>query len=327
VRRAALIALALLGSGRLEVSCAGPPGNAALGEALRAIDACIAHLDAEVDVGYERIAVRCPDLRPALETGGFGRWLPPDWRNPDNNLSAGGLEELHELLARELTLHPVRRTPSVQRLRQVLAELGTPARPRRRMWSGLEDWLRRVVEPREPTAGSGGLARLLRRIDLASGTERLIVYAALAGLVALAALILFNELRLAGALRAQGRRSGERTAREAVDAAAASVGLHGGEPEDRARMLLGAILERLSRARGLTGLRGLTARELIRAVDFGHDAEAARQLAQLALTTERVRYAPAPASCGEIAAAVQGARALLARLTADGTDTKDASVP
>ena len=35
-------------------------------DALAAVDACIPRLDVELDVGYERIAARCPDLTRAL---------------------------------------------------------------------------------------------------------------------------------------------------------------------------------------------------------------------------------------------------------------------
>jgi hypothetical protein len=58
----------------LAVPVASP--EAAETDALRAIDACIARLDAQIDVGYERIARRCPDLAPTLEQSGFAAWLP-----------------------------------------------------------------------------------------------------------------------------------------------------------------------------------------------------------------------------------------------------------
>jgi hypothetical protein len=332
MRRAALIAVSLLGIGQVDASLAAPRsdpgagrGSGALDPALTALDACVARLDAEVDVGYQRIAMRCPGLRPALAAGGLERWLPPNWRTPDNDLSAGGLEELRHLLAGELTLRPVGRTPGVQRLRQVLAELGAPERPRSGKWGELESWLRKVAGRREPSGGSSGLARLFRWTALTARAERLIAYTGLGALVALATLILFNELRTAGALRMPSRGAGERMGARAADTNAESLRLEGADLADRPRMLLGAILDRVSRTRGLTGLRSLTARELIRAVDLG-DVEAARQLAQLALTTERVRYAPSPASPVEIVAAVESARALLARLTGDRILLNDAGI-
>ncbi len=316
-RLAALITAGLLCTARLDTSLADPRGDSALDPALRAIDVCIARLDAEVDVGYRRIAALCPELRPALEAGGLERWLPPDWRDPDNDLSAAGLAELRQLLARDLTMGPIGPAPSVRRLQQVLAELAAPAPARGGIRGKLESWLRRIGGPRAPSSGSGGLGRLLHRMAPTTGVARLIAYAALAGLVALAGLILFNELRMAGLLRARFSRPGTRGAERTVDPVAATGGLETADLADRARTLLGAILERVSRTRGVTGLRSLTAREVIRAVIFD-DPDANRQITQLALTTERMRYAPRPASRAEIVAAVEGASALLERLNRAG---------
>jgi hypothetical protein len=302
---------------------AGLPGRTAtpvaqgqaLRRALEAIDACIASLDAEVDVGFRRIAARCPQLAPALQSGGFDRWLPRDWRDPENDLSSGGLLELKELLARELTLSPVRGAPSVARLRAALAALGAPPPVRSGIWARLASWLRRVAGPPAEPRVSSGLARMLRRIDLAPLTRRLVAAAALGTLVALAVLIVVNELRMTRVRRGPARARGERPARREASDVAGSPDLDAVEPVERPRLLLGWVLDSLSRARGLTGLRALTARELIGAVPL-EDREAARELAQLALTAERVRYAPTPASPREIAAAVQDARMLLERLEA-----------
>ena len=47
-------------------------------DALEAIDDCVARLDTELDVGYARIAARCPDLTAALAESSFAPWLPAD---------------------------------------------------------------------------------------------------------------------------------------------------------------------------------------------------------------------------------------------------------
>jgi hypothetical protein len=318
VPRTILLAASLLGAGYLGSAGAGastpsaPASAEALGRAVAVIDQCMARLDAEVDVGFRRIALRCPDLPAALVSGGFERWLPRDWRAPDNDLSAGGLEELRELLARELTMRPVSRPPNVQRLRQVLVELGAPQRAGT-VWRGLDRWLRKLGGNRAPSKASGGL-RVLQRIDLAPVSTRLVAFAALAGLLGLAAVIVLNELRAAGVLRARWRSKSEGTGARGVVSRTAATDVEHVSAAERPRVLLGLILERLSRARGLTGLRSLTAHELIRAVPFD-DAEADRQLAQVALTAERVRYAPTPTSASDLAAAADGASALLERLS------------
>src|SRR5438132_3905468 len=75
-----------------------PPGQ----EAIAALDACIARLDPSLDVGYARIAARCPSLTLRLTQSAGVQWLPRGWQEAHNDLSAGSLAELRTLLAREL---------------------------------------------------------------------------------------------------------------------------------------------------------------------------------------------------------------------------------
>src|SRR5438128_7099732 len=68
---------------------------------LPALDACLGRLDPELDIGYDRIAARCPELAKQLDHGAWAPWLPRGWKEPGNDLSAGGLRELRELVERE----------------------------------------------------------------------------------------------------------------------------------------------------------------------------------------------------------------------------------
>ena len=54
---------------------------------LQAIDECVTRLDNELDVGYARIAARCPQLAATLGESAFAPWLPADWKRPDNELA------------------------------------------------------------------------------------------------------------------------------------------------------------------------------------------------------------------------------------------------
>jgi len=47
-------------------------------DALQAIDDCVPRLDSELDVGYARVAARCPELTPALGESSFAAWRPAD---------------------------------------------------------------------------------------------------------------------------------------------------------------------------------------------------------------------------------------------------------
>src|SRR5262249_22447661 len=74
---------------------AGPtaPGPVPVSQAIPNIDACVARLDPQLDIGYDRIAARCPDLMRQLETGAWAPWLPRGWKEPGNDLSVGSLKE------------------------------------------------------------------------------------------------------------------------------------------------------------------------------------------------------------------------------------------
>src|SRR4051794_2130720 len=104
---------------------AAPLQAAAPLDAGAVIDACIPRLDPDLDVGYEHIAARCPDLGLALEQSDFAQWLPQGWKETRNNLSAGSLAELRAVVAREQATRPAARTPRVEHLGGVLATLGS----------------------------------------------------------------------------------------------------------------------------------------------------------------------------------------------------------
>src|SRR2546430_17414600 len=65
-------------------------------DALDAIDGCLRELDPGLDVGYQRIAARCPDLTPTLVQSQYAAWLPRDWNQTGNLLSADGLTRSEE---------------------------------------------------------------------------------------------------------------------------------------------------------------------------------------------------------------------------------------
>src|SRR4051812_13906842 len=108
--------------------------RAAVPDPLAAIDTCILNLDPQLDVGYERIARRCPDLAPALEQSGWAAWLPQGWKESRNDLSAGSLRELRSVVARELATKAGEHAPRVERLKEILTDLGSTAQERSGAW-------------------------------------------------------------------------------------------------------------------------------------------------------------------------------------------------
>ena len=281
-------------------------------DALEAIDDCVAKLDSELDVGYARIAARCPDLTAALGESSFAPWLPADWKRPDNQLSAAGLSELRAQLARESGRRNSRRpAPRTERVATVLATLTHADAGRSGWWQRFKDWLRRILAARAQS-DSGWLRRWLAGIELSRATTQLITWTAFAVVVALAAGIVINELRLAGVLRSRRAQSHARGAARGA-AAAALEEIERAAPEQQPALLLELIAARLAALQRLPPTRALTGRELERQARLPEESGRAR-LAELVTVCERVRFSGAAVSSASLAAAVRGGRALLAAL-------------
>ena len=281
--------------------------------ALEAIDDCVARLDTELDVGYARIAARCPDLTAALGASSFAPWLPADWKRPDNQLSAAGLSELRAQLVRESGGGDNRRpAPRSERVASVLASVTHGDAASIGWWQRFKDWLRRILTTRAQT-DSGWLRRWLAGIELSRSATRLITWASFAIVVALAAGIVINELRIAGVLRGRRARSQARGADLSRGGSAALEEIERAAPEQQPALLLELITARLAALRRLPPARALTARELERQARLPEESGRAR-LAELVTVCERVRFSGAAVSSASLTAAVRGGRALLAAL-------------
>lgn len=299
----ALLALVLAG--------AAAPLPAA--DPLAVIDACVHRLDPARDVGYARIAERCPELAPSLKGSAYAPWLPPDWNQKDNKLSVGGLLELRTLLSRAPA--PAVRTPQVARLAPFLAQLRSQAAEHRTWWTRFKDWLRDVLSSRGEKGEAGWLERLVGQVSPPQAIVRLIVWGSLLVLLALAGGIVVNELRLAGLLRARRVRSGAAEATAAQEPLTLAALTHAGA-HDRPRLLLELILRQLTAQRRLPPARALTVRELQRAAQLPEAARA--PLAELAAACEQLRFGaqePPPAALAAVTA--EGVE-LLRVLTAAG---------
>ena len=284
-------------------------------DALAVIDDCVARLDSELDVGYARIAARCPDLPDALAESSFAPWLPADWKRPDNQLSAAGLSELRAQLAHEGTWRETRRPPPrTERVATVLAAVTHGADAGHiSWWQRFKDWLRSILTTRAQT-DSGWLRRWLAGIEVSKATTELVTWVALAVVVALAAAIVINELRIAGVLRGHTTRSQSRGGDFARGESAATLEqLERAAPEQQPALLLELIAVRLAALQRLPPARALTARELERAARLPGESGRAR-LAELVTVCERVRFSGHEVSAASLAAAVRGGRELLGAL-------------
>jgi hypothetical protein len=282
---------------------------------LRAIDECVTRLDSELDVGYARIAARCPELASTLSESTFAPWLPADWKRPDNELSAAGLSELRAQLARESSPRAEEHdAPRSERVRAVLATLARSEQDAgRSWWRRLKDWLRGLIAA-HPQAEEGWLRRWWAQIKLSTSTTELLGWAALAVVVALAAGIIINELRIAGLLRRGPHRLRTPLAEPpGSNAAALLADIERAAPEEQPALLLELIAARLAEQQRLPPARALTARELARAARL--PAESSRgPLTELVAVCERVRFSAERVSSASLTAAVRSGGLLLAML-------------
>ncbi|HWM69402.1 MAG TPA: hypothetical protein VNO35_22625 [Steroidobacteraceae bacterium] len=296
------------------VPVAARAGPAPVAAAVPNIDACVSRLDPQLDIGYDRIAARCPELMRQLDGGTWAPWLPRGWKEAGNDLSAGGLREFRELVDRESGAGDVTGAvaPDVRNLQPILTALAGSRNENG--WSRFKSWLRSILERREQPTDESWFSRMVSHVGVSQSVIRLITYGSLAAVVLLAGVIVVNEARTAGIF--PKRRRAARTRRElaAAGTAAASWGDIEKTPlRDRPRLLLELIVRRLS-DRGLLPPAGaLTVRELTRAVRLT-EADDRSRLADLALAAEQVRYAAAETAVGGLDEPLARGRELLDRL-------------
>jgi hypothetical protein len=278
------------------------------------IDSCVSRLDPQLDIGYDRIAARCPELARQLDKGGWGPWLPRGWKEPGNDLSAGGLKEFRELVDRETAATVPSRTPDVRHLKSVLTELA--GQSHEGWWSRFKSWLRSILERREESTDESWFARMVSHVGVSQSVIRLIIYAGLAAVVLLAAVILVNEAGTAGLLPRPGRvrRKGDASVEGGTPAMTWSD-IERAPLGDKPRLLLELIVTRLSNRGFLPPAGGLTVRELTRAVRLPEADDRAR-LADLALAAERVRYSAGGTQPAGLDESIARGRELLDRLNA-----------
>jgi hypothetical protein len=288
-------------------------------DALQTIDECLGRLDAATDVGYARIAARCPELSPALLQSPAAAWLPADWNRPDNELSARSLQDLRELLSRERLrgpgAHPAANTAQVAAvLARVVQSESTPTS----WWMRFKDWLRRLLAPRAQQVDDGLLRHWLSELDLSRSLQEAIGWGALALVVLIAASVILNELRVAGLLGERER--GTRRRVDGTDLGPDCITLEeieGAEATARPGMLLAFIAARLAALDRVPAARALTARELWQRAQLP-DERARSAFGELVAVCERLRFSGMPVPLESLDAAFADGRSVLATLDGGG---------
>ena len=289
-------------------------GGVALAQGLPDVDACVGRLDPELDIGYDRIAARCPELVKQLDHGAWAAWLPRGWKEAGNDLSAGSLKEFRELVERESAASDSVRAPDIRQLKSVLKGLaGTSTAG---WWSRFKSWLRSILETREQPTDDGWFTRMVSHVGVPQSLRQLIAYAALTLVVLLAGVIVINEVRAAGLLPKRGEAARrKRGARDTRTPHLAWSDIERAALPDKPRLLLELIVRRLSDRGHLPPAGALTVRELTRAAQLPEPDDRAR-LSELALVAERVRYSARDLESATLDESVARGRELLDRLDA-----------
>jgi hypothetical protein len=281
---------------------------------VEAIDNCVKRLDPHTDVGYERIAARCPDLTRQLEASSWSAWLPKEWKTPNNDLSADSLKDLRQLVGRELATRTTSRTPSIVPLHAILAELGPMESPSTGVWSRFNRWLREALERGGPSDTHDWWDRMTGRISLSQAFIDAMGYTCLAAVVLMALGLIINELRVAGVFGARRHRVLEGADdRPHKDTTSRWIAIQNAPAADRPRLLLEWIAARLVELKRLPPAGGFTVRELLQSAHFARN-EDQLLLADVALTAERVRFSGDQIPLTSLEAVVERGRTLLERL-------------
>ncbi|HEU5136631.1 MAG TPA: DUF4129 domain-containing protein [Steroidobacteraceae bacterium] len=278
--------------------------------ALRVVEACRARLDARVDIGIERIQKRCPDLLPALASAPWRDLLPPTLRERREEITAGSLRALEDLIRQSGEGATPRPAPDRERLDAVLAELGEKGQQGATRWERFKQWLKDKVENRKEDDETSWLERLARQFKTSEGVAQFITYTGYVMVGVLVAFVIVSELRAAG-LFGGTRRASRRANPSAewrrrlvlADVARAPLA-------DRPGMLLRLLGEALTRAQRLPAADGLTATAIAQRARLD-SADERDELRRLAATADVVRYGDTPPADESIEGAVAAARTLL----------------
>src|SRR5919109_130952 len=180
--------------------------GAALGAddpALAALEACRARLDPRTDIGFERIAARCPDLKSALESAPWYALLPGDLEQRRNDISAESLRELAALVRASQGETTARAAPDVKRLAPVLEGLGEQGEEGATRWERFKRWMQDKLQKRaeaENDEDESWLQKLRRQFETSEGVAQAITVTGYVLMAVLVMLVIWSELRAAGLL-------------------------------------------------------------------------------------------------------------------------------
>jgi hypothetical protein len=295
---------------------AGGAAAASDDAALRIVEACHARLDPRADIGVDRIQKRCPDLLPAIASAPWRELVPHTLRERREELSAESLRALVELVRGATEARVAGATPDLAQLAPVLADLGARGQQGATRWERFKRWLKELRKGRKDD-DEGMLARWSRELSTSEGVARIIGYIGYGMLAVLTLFVIWAELRAAGLFSAR-RRAAARASPDAQWRRRLMLADVGAAPlAERPGMLLRLLGEALTRAHRLPAAQGLTAAAIARRARLEAESDRA-ELAQVALTTDEIRYADRVPPESDLLLTVEKAKALLTRFARYG---------
>jgi hypothetical protein len=262
---------------------------------LRGISDCAAKLDRNLPPGMEHLLPVCPDLDKLIADSGLQAQLGEHWRE---RLGKEGLSELAGLMQR-YQASPPEAGPSHTALPAIVNALRAAPMSERSWWRRFTDWLRELLAPQTRSTSDNWLTHLLSRISSVPVTlQRLLFYLALIAVVALAGLIVWRELKLAG-LGAGWRGASDRRRMAAVpvwvNGSLSMRDLDAATASDQPLILLRLLVQALAQSGRIQRERSLTPQELTQYSAFD-SSDQRQQFARVSWLAEQRLYGPAQSS-------------------------------
>lgn len=278
------------------------------GPARQVLRDCAESLEPEV-VGIEEIETACPGVTQALDELGFSELL---FESQLGLLKRDGLNALLALADR-YEHPPERASASVDSLAPVLDSLRRPPTP-----EVSKSWLERLKErlrqlfSQQPEVPSDPpwLIRWLNEHRMPEIVSSILTYGVMAIVVALAALIVINEVRAAGPRRRRKRAATAAGGEAQLVLADAPEPIGSGE---RPSALLRMLIATLVKTGRVQGAHALTHRELTRRARFD-DSSQRDSFQKLAQVAEREVFGGAAVANDELAEVLRAGRSLDAQL-------------
>lgn len=264
----------------------------------------------------KRLRELCPEILGPLNASVWGRALA---RGTAEDLTGDEFIALTDLATRYAGT-PAHRAISTDALDAALAEVQTHVPPPRlSLWERAMRWLGDRFD-RFATGRAGWLAKWLQGVSLPERWARDLLIGMAFLLAAATALIVINELKIAGTFRRRRRREPEAPRAAAMDDAfrrpRSLTEIRRAPLRAQPGLVLGLVIERL-RARQPLG-ESLTHRELLGATR-SLDVSQQRSLRTVATAAERVTYGDWQPQTGDVETVLADGEALLASLAGEAS--------